>query len=251
MTLLEFFTEGLVTHYIKTNGLSMVSGKGLAISIPAIFLILAVSYFFGSINFAIIISNRKYNQDIRSFGSNNAGMTNMVRTYGKKMGALTLVGDSLKAVISCLFGYAILGNHGAYLAAIACVLGHMFPVFFGFKGGKGVATAGFAMLMTNPYVFLICLVLFVLIVLMSKFVSLGSVMTMLIYPFILYGVDNFVLGGCPYVAYALIIAVLVIFKHKDNIKRLREGTERKFSLKSSKKESDAEPKDNGSKSKKK
>ena len=109
--------------------------------------------------------------------------------------------------------------------------------------GGVVATAGFAMLMTNPYVFLICLVLFVLIVLMSKFVSLGSVMTMLIYPFILYGVDNFVLGGCPYVAYALIIAVLVIFKHKDNIKRLREGTERKFSLKSNKKESDAEPKE--------
>ena len=234
MTLLEFFTEGLVTHYIKSHGLSMVSGKGLAITIPAIILILAISYFFGSINFAIIISNRKYNQDIRSYGSNNAGMTNMVRTYGKKMGALTLLGDSLKAVIVCLFGYAVLGNHGAYLAAIACVLGHIFPAFFGFKGGKGVATAGFAILMTNPFVFVICLILFVLIVLMSKFISLGSIMTMLMYPFILYGVDTLVLGGCPYVAYALIIALLVVFKHKDNIKRLREGKENKFSLKSKK-----------------
>ena len=236
MTLKEFFTEGLLTHYIKNNGLSMTEGKGLAIAIPLILLILAVSYFFGSINFAIIISNRKYNQDIRSFGSNNAGMTNMVRTYGKKMGALTLLGDALKAVISCLFGYAILGYHGAYLAAIACVLGHMFPIFFGFKGGKGVVTAGFAMLMTNPFVFLICLVIFVLIVLMSKFISLGSVMTMLIYPFILSGIDTFVLGGCPYVAYALIMSVLVIFKHKDNIKRLRDGKENKFSLGSKKKD---------------
>lgn len=246
MTLIEFFTEGLVTHYIKNNELSMLSGKGLAITIPAILVILAISYLFGSINFAIIISNRKYNQDIRSFGSKNAGMTNMIRTYGKKTGALTLVGDALKAIISCMLGYAILGNHGAYLAAIACILGHMFPVFFGFAGGKGVVTAGFAILMTNPYIFLICLVIFVLVVLMSKFISLGSIMTMLIYPFLLHGIDTFVLGGCPYVPYALIIAALVVFKHKDNIKRLREGKENKFSLKSKKKSSPPDDKPSNS-----
>ena len=234
MTLKEFFAEGLLTHYIKNHELSMLSGKGLAITIPAILLILAIAYFLGSINFAIIISKRKYNEDIRSFGSKNAGMTNMVRTYGKKMGALTLVGDSFKAIIACLFGYAVLGYHGAYIAAIACVLGHMFPIFFGFKGGKGVATAASAMFMTNPLVFLICFSLFVLIVLMSKYISLGAVMTMLVYPFILSGIDTFVLGGCPFVAYALIISTLVIFKHKDNIKRLREGKENKFSLGSKK-----------------
>ena len=190
-----------------------------------------VAYLLGSISFAIIISNRRYNQDIRSFGSQNAGMTNMIRTYGKKSGALTLVGDSLKSVVSCLFGYAILGYHGAYLAAVACVIGHIFPIFFGFKGGKGVATAGFAILMTNPFVFLICLAMFLIIVIMTKFVSLGSVMTMIVYPFILYGIDSWLLGGCPYVPYALLMAVLIIFKHKDNIKRLREGKENKFSLK--------------------
>ena len=230
MTLREFFELGLIGNYIR--GAQGTDGSSLAWIIGAgMLLVFVVAYLLGSISFAIIISNRKYNQDIRSFGSQNAGMTNMIRTYGKKSGALTLVGDSLKSVIACLFGYAILGYHGAYLAALACVIGHIFPIFFGFKGGKGVATAGFAILMTNPFVFLICLAMFLIIVLMTKFISLGSVMTMIVYPFILYGIDSWLLGGCPYVPYALLMAVLIIFKHKDNIKRLREGKENKFSLK--------------------
>lgn len=231
MTLIEFFNFGIAGNYIRNAGEALTQGKFVATVLLASLVVALIAYALGSINFAIIISDRKYKQDIRSYGSKNAGMTNMIRTYGKKMGALTLLGDSMKAVIACLFGYAVFGMHGAYIAAVFSVLGHMFPVFFGFKGGKGVATAGFAILMTNPYVFLICIVIFLLIVLMSKYISVGSVLTMFIYPIVLSGLDTFMLGGCPYVPYALLIATLVIFKHKDNIKRLREGKENKFSLK--------------------
>lgn len=231
MTLFEFFERGLANHYIIQNAETITQTKTVIIMVSAILLTIIISYLLGSINFAIVISSRKYNQDIRAYGSKNAGMTNMVRTYGKKMGALTLVGDALKAVIACLVGYALFGIHGAYIAAIGCIVGHMFPIFFGFKGGKGVATAAFAMLMTNPLVFIICIVLFVLIVLMSKYISLASVTTMLIYPYILYGIDSLAFGYCPYVPYALLMSVLIMIKHKDNIKRLRNGTENKFSLK--------------------
>jgi len=232
MSFWEFFKQGLVLNYVNDHADTVSGTATTVITVISILLILIVAYLLGSINFAIIISARKYNQDIRSYGSKNAGMTNMIRTYGKKMGALTLAGDALKAVLACLVGYAVFGMLGAYIAAVGCVLGHMFPIFFGFKGGKGVVTTAVAILMTNPLVFLICIVLFVLIVLMSKYISLGSVLTVLIYPYVLYGMDNILLGGrSPYVPFALLLAILVLIKHSDNIKRLRNGTENKFSLK--------------------
>ena len=117
--------------------------------------IILCAYLLGSVNFAIIISGKKYKDDIRSHGSKNAGMTNMMRTYGKGAAALTLGGDALKAVISCIIGYLVMGQFGAYAAGLFCMLGHVFPLYYGFKGGKGVVTAAATVLMTDPIVFLI------------------------------------------------------------------------------------------------
>ena len=206
--------------------------------------ILAAGYLLGSLNFSIIISAKAYKQDIRNYGSNNAGMTNMMRTYGSKAAGLTLLGDALKAVVACIIGYAVFGQMGSYLAGSACVVGHIFPVFFGFKGGKGVVTAGVTMLMCNPFVFLIIVTMFLIIVACTRYISLGAVMSMFLYPFVLAGIDSWILPalqlgdgepvtGSPYAIFALLIAALIIYKHKENIKRLLAGKESKFSFKKS------------------
>jgi glycerol-3-phosphate acyltransferase PlsY len=192
--------------------------------------IMICAYLLGSINFAIIISGRKYHEDIRSHGSKNAGMTNMMRTYGRSAAAFTLIGDALKAVVSCFLGYAVWGLLGAFIGGFFCTFGHVFPVFYRFKGGKGVVTAFATILMCDPFVFPLLLVLFVLIVLCTKFIFLGSVMCMLIYPVLHY---KFYGPGMP-VIFTMMIAFLIVFKHWANIKRLLQGKESKFSFKKSK-----------------
>jgi glycerol-3-phosphate acyltransferase PlsY len=135
-----FFSEGLFAHYLIAPAANET--RAMLLFICAAVLCMTVSYLLGSLNFAIIISGKTYRQDIRNHGSKNAGMTNMMRTYGKKAAALTLLGDMLKAVVSCLIGYALIGQLGAYIAGLFCMIGHIFPVFYRFKGGKGVACAG-------------------------------------------------------------------------------------------------------------
>ena len=204
------------------------------------------AYLLGSINFAIIISKKQYNQDIRNYGSNNAGMTNMMRTYGKKAAALTLIGDALKAIISCIIGYVLLGQLGAYLGGLFSVIGHIFPLYYKFKGGKGVITALMTILMCNPVVFIIIMVMFALIVLFTKYISLASVMCMLLYPLILDRIDKWLFSAEGSVGgwIAVIIAALIVFKHWANIKRLLNGSENKFSFKKSVKKSDLEANEN-------
>ncbi len=240
MTVTEFFSEGFLVWF-RNNNVDAISDKTFDVLwIIALFSCALLAYLLGSINFAIIISGKSYKQDIRNYGSKNAGMTNMMRTYGKRAAALTLLGDALKAVVAGLLGYAILGQLGAYIAGSACVVGHVFPVFFKFKGGKGVVTAAVTILMCNPFVFLVLFLMFAIIVLFTKYISLGSVMCMLIYPFLLDRMDKLISGGCPYVPFALLIAVLIIFKHKENIKRLLNRQESKFSFKKSVKSNDTE-----------
>ena len=189
-------------------------------------------YLLGSMNFAIIISKAKYGSDIRNHGSGNAGMTNMMRTYGKSAAALTLAGDALKAILSGVIGYVTIGMYGAYIAGMFCILGHMFPVYYKFKGGKGVVTAYASILMCDPAVFLVLLLIFVIIVAFTKYISLGSVMCMLIYPVILDRMHKFFNGVTgPYVIIAILNAALIIFMHRENIKRLLKGNESKFSFK--------------------
>ena len=230
MSLNEFFLIGFIGKYMSDNIVAIVL---------SIAFICVISYLLGSLNFAIIISGKQYRQDIRQFGSKNAGMTNMMRTYGKKAAGYTLLGDALKAVISCLIGYALLGQYGAYFAGLFCVVGHMFPLFFRFRGGKGVVTTAITILMCNPIVFLILIVLFVLIVLATKFISLGSIICVMLYPIVLDRIERSTLfyenppEGCPYVVFAFFIMLLVVLKHRDNIVRLFHGEENKFSFKKS------------------
>ena len=191
-----------------------------------------IGYFLGGINSAILISKTVYHDDIRNYGSHNAGMTNMMRTYGKAAAVGTLAGDLLKTVVAILIARVIFGEAGAYIAGTASVIGHIYPCYFGFKGGKGVATVAMMVLMTNPLCFAILFTIFVLLVLGFKYISLGSVMCLMLYPLLSnrLGVMGFIPTICTF-----IVAILIVFKHKDNIKRLLNGTESKFSFKKSKK----------------
>ena len=238
MSLSEFFSLGFVIKYINSNSAALSESTVATLFSGSAILCAVAAYLLGSINFAIIISGKTYKQDIRNFGSKNAGMTNMMRVYGKRAAAWTLLGDAMKAVLAGFVGYALLGQLGAYIAGCSCVIGHMFPVFFKFRGGKGVVTAAMSILMCNPFVFIIVILLFVAIVAMTRYISVGSIMCVLIYPYLLYGIDSWLSGGCPYVPFALLISLLVIFKHWPNIKRLREGTESKFYFKKSVKSED-------------
>lgn len=233
----NFFSQGLIFPNVGP----MDDTLFFVITALCYLVTILCAYFLGSLNFAIIISGKQYRQDIRDFGSKNAGMTNMMRTYGKKAAGLTLLGDALKAVLACLIGYTLLGQMGAYIAGLFCIIGHMFPVYYRFKGGKGVVTAAITILMCNPFVFLILFVMFAIIVLISKYISLGSVMCMLLYPIILDRIDRFFYGGAPYVWCAALMTVLVVVKHWENIKRLASGKESKFSFKKSVKAPSEEP----------
>ncbi len=201
----------------------------------SVILIILSSYLLGSLNFAIIISHKKYKQDIREFGSNNAGMTNMMRTYGNKAAAWTLIGDALKAAVSCIIAYLLIGRFGAFIAGLFCVLGHVFPIFYKFKGGKGVVTAGVAILMCNPLVFLVLITVFVILVAAFRYISLGSVMSVLLYPIVLDRLDRIIFKteGSIGTVFAVLITILIVYKHWENIKRLFQGKENKFSFKKS------------------
>ena len=234
---IEFIMLGLVGKYMYQWGQT----TRIIVYALVVLGVAAAAYLLGSLNFAIIISAKQYKQDIRNYGSNNAGMTNMMRTYGKKAAAFTLIGDALKAVVSCAIGYVVLGQIGAYIAGLFCIVGHIFPIYYKFKGGKGVVTAGITILMCNPIVFLIVITIFLILVICTRYISLGSVLSILLYPMILDRVDKLLpiwgqyegtegsIGGWI----ACIIAALIVFKHLPNIKRLLNGNESKFSFKKS------------------
>ncbi len=236
------------------NRFSLTDGAFYAVFIAGIVLCMVIPYLFGSLNFAIIISKLFYHDDIRKYGSGNAGTTNMLRTYGKLPAAATLLLDMSKGAISVLIGFLILGNGasgateemmwgtmgGTYLAGLFAVLGHMFPCFYKFKGGKGVATTAVVILCTNPIVFVLLLAIFLIIVIGTKMISLGSVMCMLFYPILL----NRFSPECPEgILISFLIAALVIFMHRSNIKRIWEGKESKISFKKHEKIPAAEKKD--------
>ena len=193
------------------------------------------AYLLGGLNFAIIISKYKFKDDIRRFGSGNAGMTNMLRTYGKAAAAFTLLGDMAKAAVSVFLGTMLAGEIGAYIAGFFCVLGHAFPCYYGFRGGKGIVVTATMLLCLEPLIFLILFAIFVLLVMSTKYLSLGSIIGMLIYPVLLNRMYGFLNNGAPEGAVPAIVsvlnAVLVVWLHRENIKRLWEGKENKFSLK--------------------
>ena len=199
-----------------------------------------VAYLLGSISFSIIISKKMAGFDVREKGSGNAGATNMLRSVGKKAAALTLLGDALKGVVAILFAVivgAIAKNSDKALlvqiAGILVVVGHTFPVFFGFKGGKGVATSLGVLLMTNWKIGLICLVFALVLMALTRMVSMGSVGAAILFPVLVMFINtNFIVSeGSGYFVYSVILAVLVAFNHRSNIQRILNGTENKLSFK--------------------
>lgn len=207
-------------------------------------LVLIMAYLIGSINFSIIISKKMAGFDLREKGSGNAGTTNMLRTVGKKAAALTLVCDILKGIVPVLiailignianqFGAGVYVEYLAQIAGIATIIGHTFPIFFGFKGGKGVASSLGLLLIINWQVGLICLVFALLIMAFTKMVSAGSVTAAVLFPvLIIFGVGSqyFITPG-NYVVFSIALAAVVIFNHRSNIKRILSGTENKLSFK--------------------
>lgn len=201
----------------------------------AFLLVLAVAYLLGSVNFALVISKLFYRDDIRTHGSGNAGTTNMLRTYGKGAAAATFFGDGFKGVLAILFACAVFGGTvwcaaASYLAALFAILGHIFPCFAKFRGGKGFATSFLSILALNPVLFLILCFVFFPLVLGTHYVSLGSVTTLWFYSVFLFSFGKTFNPtgdyGVPTLV-AIAIAVLVTFSHRTNIKRLLNRTENK------------------------
>ena len=237
----EFLYKGFVGRYLEINPASSQTLL-VIIMILCYLLSMIVPYLLGSINTAILVSKHKYGDDIRNHGSGNAGLTNVLRTYGKKAALITLAGDTLKAVVSVAFGYLFMGYQTAYIAALFCMLGHMFPCYYRFKGGKGVLVSAASLLLLDPITLAIELVIFIILVAGTKFVSLGSIMAALLMPLILSRIANMtgnvaVALGLPAII-SIIMAVLVVFMHRKNIKRLLNGTENKISFKKKAESSD-------------
>ena len=203
-------------------------------------IVVIIAYLLGSISFSVIISKKLAGFDVREKGSGNAGATNMLRSVGVKGAVLTLIGDCLKGVIAILVA-VIVGKIAknadkallVQLAGIAVVLGHTFPIFFNFKGGKGVATALGVVLVTNWQIGLICLVFALVLMALSRMVSLGSVGACVLFPvLVLFIKSNYIVTeGSSYLIYSIILALIVLFNHRSNIKRLLTGTENKISFK--------------------
>ena len=204
-----------------------------------------ISYLLGSLNFGIIISKSLNKDDVRSHGSGNAGSTNMLRNYGKKHAVMTIIGDMLKVAVAIFISFVIVRkmgnislaeNGGALIlgidarmftksfAGLFCVLGHIFPCFFGFKGGKGVATAGGMVFMIDWRIALILLAIFAIIVLITKYVSLGSIAMAVFYPV-------FIFVFYKSLPLTLIFTLIVVLAHRENIKKLINHTESKIGSK--------------------
>lgn len=229
---------------ILNQGLiNIISGKdNTLLLILMIFASVCVSYLLGSLSSAIIVSKALYKEDIRSHGSGNAGLTNMLRTYGAKAAGLTLLGDMLKAALAILFTALLFGfsyekgislSGYCYLSGAFAVLGHVFPVFYGFKGGKGVLVTATMALILTPVSFALLIATFAIILVISRYVSLGSIIVATLYPITVCLYIHFVCGAAlPIltVISTVFLGVFIVWCHRSNIGRLIKGNEKKFSI---------------------
>jgi len=256
--MVELFNFGLCNYYFPGSAMHTAIG---------FFAVLLIGYLLGSLNFGVIISKVFYGGDVRDHGSGGAGATNMQRTYGNFPAAMTFLGDGLKTAAAVYIGALFLGRYnaifyvydgvsyasfdallrgvelsampdavsytgfaGMYIGGLASLIGHAFPVYYGFKGGKCIASTFFLVLCTAPLVAAVCLLFFIAIVWGTKFISAGSIMCVIIYPLILnrftgLGLHNII---------AVIIALFVVCLHRENIIRLINGKENKLNLKKKK-----------------
>ena len=199
-------------------------------------IVTVIAYLIGSISFSVIISKKMGGIDVRKKGSKNAGATNVLRTVGKKAGAITLLCDVLKGVVAVLIaiivGKIITGIDQKLLiqlAGIFVVIGHTFPIFFGFKGGKGVATSLGVLFVINWQIALICLIFAIVLIAITKMVSVGSILASVLIPVLMIVLKP------DYFVFAILLAILVIYNHRENIKRISQGKENKIGGKAWKK----------------
>jgi len=188
-------------------------------------LVIVIAYLLGNISTGLIVGRLFGHTDIRKSGSGSTGTTNVMRTLGWLPSVLTLLGDVVKAIAAVLIGRAIAGQTGVFLSAIAVVAGHNWPVFFGFKGGKGIATSLGVILMTDPIVALLLLIIQFAILIPTKLMSLASVASSVAYPIL---IAIFHWGDWGYILFAVILGAMALFCHRGNIKRLLNKNENKL-----------------------
>ncbi|MDL2224727.1 glycerol-3-phosphate 1-O-acyltransferase PlsY [Eubacteriales bacterium OttesenSCG-928-M02] len=188
-------------------------------------LAILIAYLIGSIPTSVILTRLFLKDDIRQHGSGNPGTSNMTRTYGVRLGAITLILDALKGVAAVFVGLSMVGEAGRYYCGIAAVIGHDWPIFLKFKGGKGIATSFGVLLAIMPGWALLALLVFLLVTIVTRYFSLGSLCALFFFVIVvLVGyMDNPAL-----VFTTIILAVIGVFRHWENIKRLRAGTENKL-----------------------
>ena len=210
--------------------------------IVASILVAIEAYLLGSIVFGILISKHFCHDDVRTHGSGSAGMTNMLRNYGKAAGAATAVGDVAKGAVAVLLGrlifaWLLAGTGiepvcGAYLAGIFGVIGHTLPLYFGFKGGKGVLVGAGAILATSPVIVLALVIIFLIEFAITRIVSLGSIIVAGLYPILAIVYWAWQGANLPSLVFigicAAIMGGMVIYMHRSNIQRLKDGTEYRF-----------------------
>ena len=211
----------------------------------AYIIIAIIAYAIGSINFSVIISRKMAGFDVREKGSGNAGSTNVLRTVGKKAALLTLVCDVLKGVVAILI--ALLAGRLSpesspailvELAAILVVIGHTYPIFFEFRGGKGVATGLGIILLINWKIGLICLVFALLLMALTRMVSLGSISAAVLFAVLTVFIrDSYIVEyDMTFILFGVIMALIVVFNHRTNLKRIINGTENKLNFSKNKEE---------------
>ena len=206
-------------------------------------LIFLIGYLLGSISFAVVISKTFYKQDIRNFGSGNAGMTNILRTYGIKAAAATFAGDFLKGTFSVLIARAIMNSSfvagvenieffkdlSLYVVVFGALVGHLKPIFFGFKGGKGISVAFGSMMAGTPRITTVAFIVWLVVVLLTKYVSLASILAVASYGVVTF-ISFYMTGtySVPHGVAAILLPAIIIYAHRSNIVRLMNGTERKI-----------------------
>jgi glycerol-3-phosphate acyltransferase PlsY len=227
-------------------------------NITALLLSAVFSYFLGSLNFALVISRYFKKEDIRCQGSGNAGFTNMLRCWGVMPAVVTFVGDFFKCLVAVLVSKYLFTLFGSltgplddetmfivpFLAGMFCVLGHIFPIYFGFKGGKGVVTASAMLLMSSYKIFLVTVIVFLLVFAFSKIVSLSAITAALTSAIATFFISYFFENNFHNIWPTLIVCVVVsviIFRHRENIMRLIRGEEKKASIKKKEKIQEESP----------
>ena len=220
-TLLRTFEQGIIDQNFK--------GQFFAERIPLFVTILVgiaiVGYLIGGVNFAIIISKAK-GKDVRNYGSGNAGATNISRVFGMKTAILTYFCDAFKTAVAVLIGIALVGSLGGFIAGFFTILGHAYPAYFRFRGGKGMACLATLALFTSPVCFLVLLAIYLVLLFGFKMVSFASVMTAIIYPFMLSMINGY---GLQIIA-ALACSILVVFLHRENLARIFAHEEPKIKI---------------------